>query len=134
MTVIIRGIPQVVANLNKEIAKIEGRSRKGLLKSGLLLQSASGKEAPIMDGNLAASSYIASDLKSRGMVVYVGYHAVYAARTHENPRSGKTGGISPSGYKYKKWATTGNWKFLENPFKRLAGRFLQIIRDNVRFK
>jgi hypothetical protein len=130
----LKGVDKVLANLNKEIGKIEGRSKAGLLKAGLELQAESIKEAPVMDGFLRNSCYIASDIKSRGMVVYVGYHAVYAARTHENPRSGKTGGVSPSGYRYKKWAKVGKWKFLEDPLKRLASRMLGIIRKSARIR
>lgn len=39
----------------------------------------------------------------------------YALKVHENPRAGKTGGLSPSGKKYKRWATVGQWKYLEIP-------------------
>lgn len=58
----------------------------------------------------------------------VGFSAAYALKTHENPRSGKTGGVSPSGYQYKKgtWSKVGFWKFLENPLKR-TNRFLSIL-------
>ncbi len=56
------------------------------------------------------------------MVGYGGAAAAYALAVHENPRSGKTGGVSPSGKKYQHWATTGQWKYLETPFKiRVAG-------------
>ena len=54
----------------------------------------------------------------------------YALAVHENPRAGKTGGVSPSGKRYKHWAEVGQWKFLEIPLleaehgmlARLAGR------------
>lgn len=41
--------------------------------------------------------------------------APYALAVHENPRSGKTGGVSPSGKRYQHWARSGEWKFLERP-------------------
>lgn len=41
----------------------------------------------------------------------------YAIVVHENPRAGKTGGVSPRGREYKTWSTVGGWKFLERPFK-----------------
>lgn len=126
------GIDEVVANLNKEIALIEGRSRKGLFKAALFLFGKSQEEVPVMDGNLRASGYVASDVKTKGDSVYIGYHAVYAAKVHENPRSGKTGGVSPSGRPYKKWAKVGKWKFLEDPIKKYAKLVVRIIAANAK--
>lgn len=76
---------------------------------------------PVDQGELRASAYV--NLPSRtGSEVTVegGYSAPYAASVHENPRSGKTGGISPSGRRYRSWATVGQWKFLEIPFRKLV--------------
>lgn len=39
----------------------------------------------------------------------------YALAVHENPRSGKTGGLSPTGKRYKAWARVGEWKYLQTP-------------------
>lgn len=55
---------------------------------------------------------------------------------HENPRSGKTEGFSPSGRPYKHWAKVGQWKYLEIPFKaaskgmsnRIAAKVKSILR------
>ncbi len=63
----------------------------------------------------------------------------YAIITHENVRSGKTGGVSPKGKKYKTWSKVGQWKYLEQPFndaqrnmdRRLAGL---IRRAEPRFR
>lgn len=53
------------------------------------------------------------------IIVEIGFSAVYATVTHENPRAGKTGGVSPSGRLYPPgtWAAKGEWKFLENAMK-----------------
>lgn len=57
---------------------------------------------------------------------YGGAASAYALAVHENPRAGRTGGVSPSGVPYKHWAKTGTWKFLERPcqeqFPRSAER------------
>ena len=62
-----------------------------------------------------------------------GYHGPYAASVHENPRAGKTGGVSPGGRKYRHWATVGQWKFLEVPLleaqRGMLGRLADRIRD-----
>lgn len=47
---------------------------------------------------------------------YGGSAAPYARAVHENPRAGRTGGLSPRGQKYRKYATTGQWKYLEEPW------------------
>lgn len=132
MALYIRGKQTVIGKLNREIAKIEGASKKGLLKGGLLLQSESMKEVPVMTGNLKNSCYITMVEAIKGAVVYVGYHAIYAAKTHENPRAGKTEGKSPKGRNYPNWASVGKWKFLESPLKRLTKRILEIIRMNAK--
>ena len=134
MAVYIRGVKAFQTNLNREIAKIKGASRKGILKAGLYVQGEAQKQVPRDQGTLAASSFIASDWASKGASVFVGYHAVYAAAVHENPRSGKTGGFSPSGRPYKTWAKTGNWKYLENPLKENTSTILKIIREAARIK
>lgn len=134
MAVYIRGKKAFETNLNKEIAKLKRVSRKGILKAGLYVQGEAQKQVPRAQGTLAASSFIASDLATKGGTVYVGYHAIYAAAVHENPMSGKTMGMSPSGYPYKAgtWAKTGNWKYLENPIKENIPQILRIIKMAVK--
>ena len=60
------------------------------------------------------------------MFGYGGAASAYALAVHENPRAGRTGGVSPSGVQYKHWAKTGTWKYLERPcqeqFPRSAER------------
>jgi very-short-patch-repair endonuclease len=51
---------------------------------------------------------------------------------HENPRSGKTGGISPSGFPYEHWAQTGEWKYLETPVKQALPGLNKRIQTRVR--
>ena len=133
-TIVIRGKRQVLSNLNRKIAQIEGLSRKGLLKAGFLLLRESKKQVPVDTGVLRASGYVDQKIVKNGMRVYVGYHAVYAARVHENIRAGGTYGTSPSGKKYKHWANVGNYKFLEWPLMLNTRRFLAVIKANVRIK
>jgi hypothetical protein len=61
-----------------------------------------------------------------------GYTGPYAASVHENPRAGKTGGTSPTGKKYKHWATIGQFKFLEIPLMQAEQGMLQRISDRIR--
>lgn len=80
-------------------------------------------------GALAASKFQQFD-NSDGIAVVVGYGgaaAPYALKVHENPRSGVTGGVSPSGKLYKHWAAVGQWKYLETPFKARVDGFTSRI-------
>lgn len=74
---------------------------------------------PVMTGDLRASIQTSEPVvKGTSVSVTVsagGSAAPYALAVHENPRSGKTGGYSPSGRKYKDWARVGEWKYLERP-------------------
>lgn len=80
-------------------------------------------------------------------VAEVGFSAVYAVSVHENPRSGKTQGISPLGKRQtagrttsgapsrrKVFSTVGSWKFLENALKNNTKRILEIIRQKARIR
>lgn len=58
--------------------------------------------------------------------------APYALSVHENPRSGKTGGVSPQGKKYKTWARVGQWKYLLIPVQNHAARLTEVVAEEVR--
>jgi hypothetical protein len=75
-----------------------------------------------------------------GPTVGLGYSALYALAVHENPSSGAAGNTEASN---KARAGTkvplssihskrGQWKFLEEPLKRLSSRILEIIRKEAR--
>ena len=63
----------------------------------------------------------------------LGFTAIYAAKVHENIRSGNTGGASPSGKSYREgsYSTVGQWKFLETPLKETK-RIMHIIRSHIK--
>ncbi len=89
---------------------------------------------PVDTGALQGSGTI-KDVDGSVPTVTVGYGgpaAPYALATHENPRSGRTGGIGPSGQKYKHWASIGQWKFLEQPFKERTAGFTDRIAASLR--
>lgn len=77
---------------------------------------------PVMDGALRNSGHVSEPERiPDGVRVEIGFGgpaASYALAVHENPRAGKTGGVSPSGQKYRKWAKVGQWKYLETPLKK----------------
>src|SRR5690349_11810946 len=85
--------------------------------------------APVDTGTLRNSAHVEPPVPSGTTIEVVagfgGAAAPYALAVHENPRAGKTGGVSPSGKKYKHWASVGEWKFLETPFKQRTAGFLE---------
>lgn len=87
---------------------------------------------PVMDNHLRSSAYVTSGRDGQGVFAKLGFSAAHARRTHENPRAGKTGGVSPSGRKYKKWAKVGAYKFLERPFRASKARLNQTVAAVVR--
>lgn len=66
--------------------------------------------------------------------VHFGFSIKYAMYVHENPRAGKTGGVSPKGRKYPEgtYSTTGNWKFLEYAIRRNIRRAKTIIINRAK--
>lgn len=93
-------------------------------------------DVPVMDGQLRGSGVVlpvtASGTTHTLTLGFGGPAAPHAARTHENPRAGKTGGVSPSGRKYKKWAKVGAYKFLEGPMARRGPKIPEAIAAEVR--
>jgi len=155
------GVEKVVRNLNKEISKIEGRCLSGLVSAGLMIRGESQKLTPVVTGNLRNSAYVVSSRaveaapkngdssvvgkqqecrRSYIPMVIVGYAASYAIFVHENPRAGKTGGMSPKGLAYKPskgsrrivYSTVGQWKFLEQVIMSNRKRVLAIIASKAK--
>lgn len=68
---------------------------------------------------------------NREVSVQFGYGADYALAVHENPRTGVTGGKSPSGQQYRSWSRTGGWKYLEEPLKSHAPEVAVKLRKDI---
>ncbi len=70
----------------------------------------------------------------------IGFSAKYAMSVHENPRSGRTRGYSPSGKRYAPpkgskqiaYARSGAWKFLERPVIRNKRKLLRMIASKAK--
>lgn len=84
------------------------------------------KYVPVVTGNLR-STITTQPPEIRGTRVAVivsagGPAAKYARAVHENPRAGRTGGLSPQGKRYYPrpglpvpYSKVGQWKYLETP-------------------
>jgi hypothetical protein len=112
----VEGLDEVLSNLNREVARIEGASMTGLLEAGFLVQRASQKLVPIDTGNLRASAYTR---KAQGgeLAVEVGYEAAYAVYVHE---------ILDAAH------TVGQAKFLEAAVNDNRKAILDAIRRHAR--
>ena len=123
----LTGADSVKAVLKQLEADAGPAMRAALYQEGTELLNESKELCPIDTGTLIGSAYIEesnnADVTTPEVIVgYGGAAAPYALSVHENPRSGHTGGVSPSGRKYKHWAQVGQWKYLETPFKsRVTG-------------
>ena len=85
-------------------------------------------------GALRASGHStveAQGLEVVGKVGFGGPAAPYALAVHENPRAGKTGGVSPRGKPYRSWAEVGQWKYLETAFKELARTLVAVTKQRM---
>lgn len=102
---------EVLENLNREIAKIEGASTAGLLDAGFQIQALSQSRTPVEFGFLKASAFTR---KEGDMKVHVGYTAAYALYVHENLEATHTNGQA---------------KFLESALREID--VLEIVRKRA---
>ena len=114
-----------------------------LFSEGQKILAASKAMVPKDTGALLASAYISPPMVwPRGASVELGYAHDSAVSVHFNPRSGKTSGIGPGPRweKYRSWATTGQWMYLQEPAavlsqtseKRMAEEMSQRLRVFMR--
>lgn len=135
MTMTIEGSLEVRKALQELGREAEPAVRAALYQEGTDLLNEADALVPRDTGNLAASKFQQQESEAGSVAVTVGYGgaaAPYALKVHENPRSGITGGVSPSGGLYKHWAAVGQWKYLETPFKARVAGFLDRIAISLR--
>lgn len=122
-----------------EIARVAGQI---LYLSAEQIMTESRTLVPVVTGNLRASANVQPPkISGTTVTVELGYGgpaATYALSVHENPRAGKTGGVSPSGHKYaaRRWSQVGQWKYLEQPFNdakpRIHARLRRALIERIR--
>jgi hypothetical protein len=82
----LKGLEEVVRNLNREIKAIEGRSLKGLIRAAIIVRrdmDATPPLVPIDTGNLRASWFVNPGHKGNNPFVTLGFSANYAVWVHE---------------------------------------------------
>ena len=126
----ITGMEEVEKKLDTSSKNIIQEAAKELHLSGEKVMGDSKENyVPVATGSLRASGWVKlPEVKMNEVIIELGFGgpaAPYALVTHENPRAGKTEGVSPQGHKYPRtqagkptWATHGEWKYLETPLKK----------------
>lgn len=114
-----RGFDELKAKLDRMASdtNIEAALAPVLMKVGADILKDAVRRTPRDRGGLVNSAGVQPLRTQRRLGVTIGYGAVYAGVVHENPRSGRTGGVSPSGQHYRHWAATGEPQFLANAMK-----------------
>lgn len=119
----VQGLDRVLSNLNREVKKIEGRSKAGVLEAALFIEGETLEVTPQDMGDLINSSFSDSDSGTgSGPRARVGFTAAHAPFVHEMPDS--TNWSKPG---------TGN-KFLEKTVKSHLRDILDIIREKARIR
>lgn len=120
----LKGLDRVLANLNREIKAIEGRSLQGMLLAVAEIRKDIDTVSPLVPvdkGNLRASWFLEPLMMPVGPAVIFGFSANYAAFVHELLGANfQRPGAGP--------------KFLQAHIRRTRERTLRIIRDNARIK
>jgi len=134
MAVTVTGLDEVLRSLSSYARQLPDACAQALFEEANAIKNESqARFVPVDTGELRQEhAFVDESAKIENGIVSItfGYTGPYAASVHENPRAGKTGGISPSGKRYKHWAEVGQWKFLEIPvleashgaLARMAGR------------
>lgn len=133
----IKGIDRFEQLLKAYGDKLSGALAVALYEEATTIMTDSKENyVPVDQGTLRDSGHVQEPkLEGTTLLVELGYGgpaAPYALAVHENPRSGKTEGVSPSGRKYKHWAEVGQYKYLEIPFKAAAKGLSQRIADRAK--
>lgn len=131
----IKGIEQVESRLNKEIQKIVGRSRKGLIEAAILIRNDMDKTPPVIPvrfGNLRSSWFTTPVRTGVGIGLTIGFSANYATYVHERVEGAPWGeGVVGS----INWNRPNSGpKFFEAALNRNHQVILETIRKNAKVK
>ena len=121
--IVLQGYAQALSKAKSIEEYIKLIAAAALYSEGQKILAASKALVPKDTGALLASAYISPPMVwPRGASVELGYAHDSAVSVHFNPRSGKTGGVGPGPRweKYRSWAGTGQWMYLQEPAAALS--------------
>lgn len=121
-----------VRNLDRVLRATPQIAGEALTVEAFLTIRESDELVPIDAGNLRSTSTVGQPrVTVSSASITLGYSARYALSVHENPRSGKTGGVSPQGRRYRSYARVGQWKYLEQPIKQRSAGFGERVGRSI---
>jgi hypothetical protein len=116
----VTGLQTVMANLNKEIRGIRGRTKTGMWLAGLFIKGAALPKTPVKTGNLRQSAYVIARDGSGGPGAEIGYTAAYAVYVHEIDKNYVAPGTS--------------WQYLKKAVEESRKAVLDIVRRTARVR
>lgn len=131
----VTGAKELERNLRRLGIEAGPAIEKGVAEVGQRIIGDAMELVPVDTGTLRATGTSTVERTKRAVSVVVGFGgpaAWYALAVHENPRAGKTMGLSPSGKKYRSWAKVGQWQYLAQPFKAWAPKAADVIAKHVK--
>ena len=114
----IRGLEEVLANLNRISDELKDELGDSLTTAGLDLKGKAQNRAPIDTGDLRGSAVVEVNVNSTEISAEVGFGTKYALKQHEDLSLNH-----PQG---------GEAKYLENPLKENARRYFRWVTESVR--
>lgn len=109
----------IIKNLNKEIKRIRGATKEGLLLSAHLIKGESMARTPVDTGNLKGGHYVATGMDGNRIVAEIGMMAEYAIYVHEN---------------LVNFHPVGEAKFLANAVRAKATEVIKILQRTARVR
>lgn len=127
------GFEELKAKLEtlSSFSEVKEAVRAPMTKAAADVLKESMRMVPRDRGQLINSASLVPEETSDSITITIGYGTVYAYKVHENPRSGKTGGVGPHGQRYKHWAAVGEYKYLEKPMKAAEQTFWPKVGEGV---
>lgn len=116
----LKGLNQVLANLNKEINGIKARTVAGMTELTLSVKRGSVQRTPIDTGNLRGSAFSKVEEEGTKIIGTVGYTAFYALYVHE----------MPANYNFNQ----GENKFLEKSLLEHGVKVIPTLQKHARIK
>lgn len=111
----LEGFVELTNKLNKSVSQISDTVQSALLDCGNDLQQKAQDLTPVRTGALKASAFTEAESGSNPSVI-VGFEEEYAIFVHENLEAHHD---------------VGQAKFLEQPLKENADKYVEYVRDKV---
>lgn len=133
----VKGMKNVMNNLNREIANIKGASMQGLMRVSIAIKNdteTSKPKTPVDTGNLRASWRVYPIKVLTGANIMFGFTANYAEYVHENVGAqfyGRDPSTSSRGSKFPGGRPDSGAKFFESSIKKLTPEIVRILQTSI---